>query len=61
MRKVIGWTLAWVFYWLGHWVSRPMEWFDFWWLYPIYNKLMSWSYDIQEWGGDYGPWRDCNG
>ena len=62
MRKVISWTLSWLFYWLGDAVSRPMEWFDcMFWLYPVYNKLMIWSYNLQVWGGDLGPWRDCNG
>jgi len=61
MRKVIGWTASWVCFWLGHWVSRPMHWFDFWWLYPIYNNLMGWSYQVQVWGGDLGPWKESNG
>ena len=47
-------------YWLGDFVSKPMHYLNWAWLYPAYNNLMTWSYDIQEWGGDYGPWKDCN-
>ena len=61
MRKVIGWTLSWVLYWLGDLVSRLMNFDCMFWLYPVYNKLMTWSYNIQVWGGNHGPWRDSNG
>ena len=58
MKKFIGWLLSWLFFWLGDIVSKPMYYFDCMaWLYPVYNNLMTWSYDIQEWGGDHGPWR----
>ena len=61
MHKVIGYIVSWVLYGLGDLVSRPMNWFEFmWWLYPAYNNLMTWSYAVQAWGGDCGPWRDCN-
>ena len=62
MKKLVGWLLSWLFFWLGDLVSRPMNWLEcMWWLYPVYNRLMVWSYDVQKWGGDCGPWRKCNG
>ena len=60
MKKLIGYTLSWTMYWLGDFVSKPMHYLNWAWLYPAYNNLMMWSYDVQEWGGDYGPWKDCN-
>jgi hypothetical protein len=61
MRKLIGYILSWTFYWLGDLVSKPMHYLNWWWLYPVYNRLMIWSYDVQEWAGNLGPWRDSNG
>ena len=51
----IRWLLAWLLYFLGDLISRPMMAFDWAWLYRPYNKLMSWSSDIQV--GEYGPWK----
>jgi len=45
-----------IFYYLGHWISFPMTYFDWAWVYPIYNKLMSISVDIQDWAGNEKPW-----
>lgn len=57
MRKVIGYLLSWFCFILGDAVSRLMNVFDWaWWLYPVYNRLMSTSTDIQTWGGGHGPW-----
>lgn len=50
------WALAWLLFCVGHVVSRPMNWFDWGWLYPAYNRLMVWSSDIQ--GSGPGPWED---
>ena len=62
MRKIVGWLLSWLLFWLGDIVSKPLNWFEcMWWLYPAYNRLMTWSYDVQEWGGDCGPWKKSNG
>ena len=49
---------SWTCYYLGDWTSMILELFDndmwcsFW--YPIYNKLMIWSGDIQDAAG-YDP------
>lgn len=57
-RKIIACPLSWLFYWLGDFTSHIMHAFDWAFLYPIYNRLMIWSFDIQEWGGDdFGPWK----
>ena len=60
MRKFIGYILSWTLYWLGDLVSKPMHYLDWGWLYPVYNRLMIWSYDIQECSVNLGPWRDRN-
>ena len=59
MRKIVAWPLCWSLYWLGHWVSKPMNWCDFLArLYPVYNRLMIWSGNIQDWGQvKSGPWK----
>lgn len=40
--------LAHICFTLGDWVSRPMQDFDWGWLYPIYRKLMIWSFDLDD-------------
>lgn len=47
----MNYILAHLFYYAGHIVSKPMHYFDWGWLYPIYNWLMikSSEYDIYEW------------
>lgn len=49
--------VAWIVYWCDHLVSKTMYWE---WtaacMYPLYNKLMLASLDIQ--GDGPGPWRD---
>lgn len=68
MRKPIAWALSWALFWIGHVVSRttvtpryvdrlPQIWCDC--FYCIYNRLMIWSSDVQDWGGvspELGPW-----
>ena len=49
------WLVSWSLYWLGDAVSRPMEAFDWGWLYPVYNWLMLRSGDVQ--GEGPGPWQ----
>lgn len=41
---------AWVLYRLGDMVSYPMRWWDLGFLYPIYNRLMTWSVDLDSAG-----------
>ena len=55
MKKAIGWIGAYVTFYLGHWthllmVTIDKEWvFDL--LYPLYNQLMLWSCNINDWAG----------
>ena len=59
MRKAVGWLVTWILYWIGDAVSRPMNWFDWAWLFPAYNRLMLWSYGVKVWAGNVTPWI-CN-
>jgi hypothetical protein len=61
MRKFIGSIVSYILYWLGDLVSRPMQSFDWIWLYPIYNRLMISSILVQDWAKNSSPWRDNNG
>ena len=57
IKKVFARILSEALYYLGHWISFPMHWFDLGFVYPIYNRLMCWSSDIQDWAGNDEPWR----
>jgi hypothetical protein len=51
-RAIVAYVPCYVCFWVGHLVSRPMSWFDAaGWLYPVYNRLMGWSCDLNRWGG----------
>ena len=56
MKQLSGRVVSEVLFALGHWVSLPMCRFDWAWLYPVYNKLMIWSSDVQDWAGNDLPW-----
>jgi hypothetical protein len=56
MRKNIGYVISWTLYWVGHCTSIPMHWTYGYWLYPVYNCLMCWSVDVQDWSKADGPW-----
>lgn len=57
MKKIIGYIVSWSCFWIGDSISRMMDYFDWGWFYPAYNRLMHWSIDIQEWSECNGPWR----
>jgi len=57
MKKIIARIVSEMLYYLGHWISFPMQWFDWTWLYPIYNQLMNCSSNIQDWAGNDRPWK----
>jgi hypothetical protein len=61
MKKFIGYIVSWTLFWLGDLASKPMNYLDWAWLYPIYNCLMSLSLDVQDWSGAAGPWVKKNG
>lgn len=52
MKKAIGFTFAWLFYYAGDLVSRFPN-FN----YLLYNKLMTWSNNIQDWAKVKSPWK----
>ena len=56
MKKFIGYVVSWALYWLGDLVSKPMHYINWWWLYPVYNRLMISSADVQDWSEANGPW-----
>lgn len=57
MKSGIAYILAWILFWLGDWLSYPIFYIDILgYLYPVYNKLMCWSFSVQMWGGNNSPW-----
>lgn len=54
--RLVGFVLSYILYYIGHILSIPMNWTGLAWIYPIYNRLMLWSYDIQEATECNGPW-----
>jgi hypothetical protein len=56
MKKFLAHILSWLLYWLGNLISYPMNYFDWSWIYPVYNKLMLTSNNIQNWAGNTTPW-----
>lgn len=61
MRKNIGYVVSWSLYWSGDLVSRAMHFDSMWWLYPMYNRLMQWSSQVQDWADNDTPWiRETN-
>jgi hypothetical protein len=57
MKQWIGRVTSEVLFCLGDWISRPMSYWDWAWLYPMYDWLMNASYRTQVWGGGAGPWQ----
>ena len=51
MKKIIGWAPMHLVFWSGHLVSKLMIWEPLEWLYPVYNRLMGWSVEINDWAG----------
>jgi hypothetical protein len=56
MRKLVGYIVSWILFWIGDLLSKPMHYINWWWLYPVYNRLMIWSADVQDWSSANGPW-----
>ncbi|SHL42450.1 hypothetical protein SAMN05216428_102362 [Nitrosospira sp. Nsp11] len=64
VKYIIAWPIGWTLYWLGHAASKVLEasWGDKyeWWadiFYPLYNRLMIWSYLLSDWA-QLGIWGD---
>jgi hypothetical protein len=59
MKRVIAIVGAYSLLWIGERLSFIQSWG--WTSYKIWNKIMCWSSDIQEWGcDDFGPWVPIN-
>lgn len=59
MKRAIGWCAAWALYWAGDVVSRLIgvkERRSDQFVYPVYNALMGWSINVQDWAGNDSPW-----
>ena len=56
MKKLLGRVVSEVLWYLGDWVSLPMIYWDWAWIYPVYNWLMDSSHRVQVWSGNDGPW-----
>lgn len=57
IKKIFGYLVSWTFFWMGDVVAKVMHLLDiFGHLYPIYNKLMNWSINVQDWAGNKSPW-----
>jgi hypothetical protein len=54
---LVAWVISWILYLLGDLISRPMNRFDWAWLYPAYNRLMVWSMIVQQYADNKTPWR----
>lgn len=54
MKSVFARVVSEILFWLGGKVSYLMDYLPS--LYPVYNKLMGWSFEIQEWAGNEKPW-----
>ena len=60
MKKIIARLISEVLFYIGHWISAPMNYFDWAWIYPIYNKIMLYSCNVQDWAGNDKPWMKIN-
>ena len=56
MKKFIGKIVSELLFWIGDKIGKPMYYFDWAWIYPVYNKIMLASADVQDWSGCAGPW-----
>lgn len=58
IRTCVARVVSFACFWLGRGISLPMyRWQrQFYWLYPAYNGLMSWSVSAEEWAGIEYMW-----
>jgi hypothetical protein len=57
MKQLLARAGSEMLYCLGDWISRPMYYWDWAGIYPVYNWLMDSSYRVQVWAGTDGPWQ----
>jgi hypothetical protein len=58
MKVLTAYVVSFCCYWLGHGISRVMDNAVLYRLYPIYNRLMIWSGDVEEWAGIEFMWSE---
>lgn len=58
MKVIAAYVASFACYWLGDAISRVMNNKAACMLYPIYNRLMCWSGDVEEWAGIEFMWRE---
>jgi hypothetical protein len=56
-KQVLILLASWAIFSFGHLISWPMRWFRWGWLYPIYNRLMVTSHNVQG-PSARGPWSE---
>jgi hypothetical protein len=56
MKKLVAYIASWILFWIGDLISKPMNYFNWDWLYPIYNCLMLSSHLVQIWANNNKPW-----
>ena len=55
--SIICYLLSWILFLVGDLVSKVMHLTeDLGHLYPLYNKLMIWSVNVQDFAGNKSPW-----
>jgi membrane protein DedA with SNARE-associated domain len=57
MKKLIAIIGTYTCFYLGDLIGRPMYRKGFSFLYDVYQRLMKWSLNIQDWGGLSHPWK----
>jgi len=56
MKKLVAYIASWILFWIGDLISKPMNYFNWDWLYPIYKCSMLVSYRVQIWANNNTPW-----
>lgn len=59
MKRIVGYLASWALFWLGDITAKLMNHDPLAWLYPVYNRIMGWSVDVQDWSGVDGPWKEA--
>jgi hypothetical protein len=57
IKQIAGRVASELLFYLGHAIHYPMIWFDWAWIHPAYDRLMTWSHQTQIWAGNTGPWK----
>lgn len=64
IKSLIAYPLSWFFYWIGDTISRNKYMMNWAWPWPIYQGVMLYSIQLQEWAAKSKiewPWEDTHG